>query len=74
MSQLHCYVADEVAEKLKQKAQASHLSVSKYLALLVLREVQPQWPEGYFDCFGGWQGDQLERPDQPDFEKRLGFD
>ena len=74
MSQLHCYVADDVAEKLRNKAEASHLSVSKYLALLVRREVEPEWPDDYFRCFGAWQGDKLERPAQGEFEKRLGFD
>ena len=74
MSQLHCYVADELAEKFKKKAAAAHLPVSKYLALLVKREVEQQWPEDYFDCFGGWQGESQERPVQGDFEKRTGFE
>ena len=74
MSQLHCYVADDVAKKLKQKAEASHLSVSKYLSLLVKREVESRWPDDYFQCFGSWQGDPLERPAQGDYEKRLGLD
>ena len=74
MSQLHCYVADDLAEKKKKKAKAAHLPVSKYLALLVKREVEQQWPENYFDCFGSWQGDRLERPEQGNFEKRVGFE
>lgn len=74
MSQLHCYVADDLAEKLKKKADASHLSVSKYLALLVKREVESSWPDNYFQCFGGWQGDELKRPEQGDFEQRQTFD
>jgi hypothetical protein len=74
MSQLHCYVADELAEKFKKKAESAHLPVSKYLALLVKREVEGQWPEHYFDCFGAWQGNPLERPEQGDFENRMGFE
>lgn len=74
MSQLHCYVADDLAEKFKKQAKAAHLPVSKYLALLVKREVEQQWPENYFDCFGSWQGDRLERPEQGNFEKRVGFE
>ena len=71
MPQLHCYVQDELAKKLQEKAQHAHLSVSKYLALLVEREVETQWPENYFELFGGWKGEPLERTDQGEYEKRL---
>jgi hypothetical protein len=74
MSQLHCYVADELAEKFKKKAESAHLPVSKYLALLIAREVESQWPDNYFNCFGAWQGEALERPEQGDVEKRADFD
>ena len=70
MSQLHCYVTDEIAEKLKRRAEAARMPVSKYLALLIKRNVDSQWPEDYFSCFGGWQGDELQRPDQGDYEDR----
>lgn len=74
MPQLHCYVKDELADKLQLKAQQAHLSVSKYLALLVEKEVEAQWPEGYFDLFGSWQGDPLERPEQGEYEPRASID
>ena len=71
MAQLHCYVPDEVAEKLSQKAKNAHLSVSKYLSMMVKNEICSEWPEGYFDLFGSWEGDSLERPEQGEFEQRL---
>lgn len=74
MAQLHFYIPDQVAEKLKAKAEYAHLSVSKYLAELVKREVSEQWPEGYFDLFGKWEGESLERPKQGEYEKRVEFD
>ena len=74
MSQLHCYVTDELAEKLKIKAEEAHLPVSKYLALLVKKEVGQQWPDDYFQCFGAWQGELLKREDQGSFEIRQGFE
>jgi len=74
VSQLHCYVSDELAEKFKKKAESAHLPVSKYLALLVKREVEQQWPSDFFECFGGWQGKAPQRPDQGSFEKRQDFD
>ncbi|HIP83655.1 MAG TPA: hypothetical protein EYH19_08850 [Desulfocapsa sulfexigens] len=73
MAQLHCYVPDEVAEQLLQKAKQAHLSVSKYLSQLVKNEIRSQWPEDYFDLFGSWQGDSLKRSEQGGFEQRLEF-
>ena len=73
MPQLHCYVKEELAEKLQVKAEQAHLSVSKYLALLVEKEVETQWPEGYFELFGTWQGEPLERPAQGEYETRESF-
>jgi hypothetical protein len=70
MAQLHCYVADEVAEQFRKKAEHAHLTTSKYLASLVKKEVVNQWPEGYFDLFGSWQGKPLTRPDQGEYETR----
>lgn len=74
MSQLHCYVNDELAKRFQKKAEQAHLSVSKYLATLVEREVKNQWPEGYFELFGSWKGGPLERSTQGDYEKRETFE
>ncbi len=70
MPQLHCYVPEKVAAQFQQKAKQAHLSVSKYLAKLIKNEIASQWPEGYFDLFGSWEGDPLERPEQGIYEKR----
>lgn len=70
MAQLHFYLPDAVAEQIKAKAEHAHLSVSKYLAALVKREVSEQWPDGYFDNFGAWEGEPLERPSQGEMENR----
>ncbi len=74
MPQLHCYVPDELAKRLQKKAQESHLSVSKYLALMIEKQVKNQWPEGYFELFGQWHGEPLERPSQDDYEQRAIID
>jgi hypothetical protein len=74
MPQLHCYVTDELAEKLWEKARKSHLSISRYLALLVEQGVENQWPGGYFELFGKWKGEPLERPAQGAYEQREDFD
>ena len=74
MPQLHCHVKDELAERLQKKAEQAHLSVSRYLALLVERELESEWPEGYFELFGSWQGEPLKRPSQGESETRESFD
>lgn len=74
MPQLHCYVSDDLAKRLQEKAEQAHLSVSKYLAVLVEREVKNQWPEGYFELFGKWQGGPLKRPPAIDCEERETFE
>lgn len=73
MTQLHCYVPEEIARQAQRKATQSGLSLSRYLAELVKRDTSLAnvWPEGYFDLFGKWEGEPLERPPQGEYEKRL---
>ena len=71
MPQLHLYVPDDVAERVKQRAEARGLSVSGFLGELVKRELGAGWPDGYFDqVVGGWDGEALERPEQGELEER----
>ncbi len=71
MPQLHIYVPDKVASVVRERARARGMTVSGYLAELVVREVASGWPDGYFDeVVGGWEGPPLRRPAQGRFEKR----
>lgn len=70
MAQIHCYIPDAMAERLQVKAHMAHMSVSKYLAQLVKKELDNQWPDDFLGIFGGWQGEPLARPDQGDYEVR----
>ncbi len=70
MAQLHCYVPDEIADQFQKKAKHAHLSVSKYLASLIKKEIGSKWPDNYFNLFGSWEGAPLERPEQEDYEQR----
>jgi len=74
MPQLHCYVPEAVAEQLQHKAKQAHTSVSKYLAELVKKDVGTDWPEGFFELFGAWEGDPLTRDEQGEYEQRLELD
>ena len=56
--QLHLYVPEEVAAKIRERAKKRKLSVSRYLAEVIKREVGEGWPEGYFErVCGKWEGD-----------------
>lgn len=62
MPQLHLYVQEKTASKIRQIARSRGLSVSRLLADLVSSEVRTQWPDWFFtDVAGGWQGEPLER-------------
>lgn len=70
MPQLHLYVSDELADRLRTEAAERGMSLSKLLAEIVQRETRTGWPEGYFESVvGSWVGD-FDEPDDPPFEER----
>jgi hypothetical protein len=71
MPQLHLYVSEPVAKALRERAEAEGMSVSRYLAAVVNREIRRDWPERFFtEVVGGWKGKPLERPPQGKVETR----
>ena len=74
MSQLHFYVPDQLEARIRARAEQAHMSVSKYLAELVKREVADDWPRGYAESvLGKWQGEPLVRESEGGFEQRSTF-
>ena len=74
MPQLHFYVPEEIAEKVREKAQAAEMSVSRYIAEVIKRQVTATWPEDFFnEIVGKWQGEPLHRPAQGVHEQREVF-
>ena len=75
MPQLHFYVPEPVAKKIKERALAYGVSTSKYLAELVQQDLEISgWREGFFDeVVGGWQGEPLQRKEQGEYETRDTF-
>ena len=72
--QMHCYIPDAAADVIRKRAEARGISVSRYLAELVQREVGSGWPEGYFEAVvGKWQGEAPTRPAQGRLETRARF-
>ena len=65
MPQLHLYVSDETAERLRAEAAEADLSMSRYLARLVNDSTHPDWPEGYFETLAGCSPDFPTPADPP---------
>jgi hypothetical protein len=75
VAQLHLYLSEELAEKVRQRAAAGGQSVSAFLAELVRGQIADTWPEGYFEnVVGGWVGEPLRRPEQRDADTREDID
>ncbi|MEW6490605.1 MAG: hypothetical protein AB1578_22170 [Thermodesulfobacteriota bacterium] len=71
MPQLHLYVPEPVAAEIGRKAKERGVSVSRYLAEIVRRDLDRAWPAGFFeDVVGGWKGEALARPPEDHFETR----
>jgi hypothetical protein len=65
MPQVHFYVPERLASRIRDRANAAGLSVSRYVAEVVKTELASDWPTGFFDeVAGGWQGLPLERQPQ----------
>ncbi len=74
MPQLHFYVPEPTAEELRKQARSRGVSLSRYLADLVQRELPSRWPDGFFEkVAGGWKGTPLDRPTQGSYEERKAF-
>ena len=71
MPQLHAYVPERVAARLRARARARGMPVSRYLAELIQRDVDLGWPADFFDrVISGWKGEALRRAPQGKVEER----
>src|SRR5213594_3525021 len=59
------YVPEPVARSLRARARALGLTVSRYLATVVRRDMGEGWPPGYFDLVvGRWHEKSMRRASQ----------
>jgi hypothetical protein len=49
MPQMHFYVPDKVAKKIKDNAKRLGVSSSKYVSQLIVEKVDGSWPAGYIE-------------------------
>ena len=57
MAQLAIYIDDQLAERLNKAVKASGKSKSKWVAEVIRKSLQDQWPDGFFDLAGSWEDD-----------------
>ena len=58
MPQLAIYVDDELSKKLNKAIRVSRTSRSKWVADLIKAKLEDEWPEGFFELAGSWEGDE----------------
>ena len=57
MAQMAIYIDDQLAERLEKAVKASGKSKSKWVAEVIKRSLQDEWPEGFFELAGKWEDD-----------------
>lgn len=68
MAQLTIYLDDETRDRIEKAARDAETSVSSWVKERLVRTLDTEWPEGYFELFGTLADVDLERPPQPPAE------
>ena len=58
MPQLAIYVDDDLSKKLDRVIEMSGKSRSKWVSDLIKTKLKDEWPEGFFELAGSWEGDE----------------
>ncbi len=75
MPQLHMYVPEEIAQRVKRRAAQNDKSVSQILAEVVEKEFSREWPVDFAEKYlGKWQGPPIEIERLPLQERDFGLD
>ena len=62
MPQLSLYFDEVTLRRVERAAKLSKVSVSKWVRTRLLRSLDDEWPDGYFDLFGSIQDHTFDRP------------
>lgn len=58
MPQLAIYIDDKLSKQLDKAVKTSGKSRSKWVADLITEKLEDEWPEGFFELAGSWEGDE----------------
>jgi hypothetical protein len=71
MVQIEIEIPEDVANRLCERADRLGMTLPRYVAEIVGRDVGAGWPPRFFEeVVGGWKGAPLERPPQGELEAR----
>lgn len=56
MPQLAIYIDDTLSRKLTKAIKESGKSRSKWVADLIKAKLEDEWPDGFFELAGSWEG------------------
>ena len=62
MPQLSLYFDETTLRRVERAAKLGNVSVSKWVRGRLLRSLEDDWPDGYFDLFGVIQDPSFDRP------------
>jgi hypothetical protein len=65
MPQLSLYLDEKTLKKVEKAARISKVSVSKWVRSKLMRSLQNEWPEDYFELFGAISDDSFRSPEEP---------
>lgn len=71
MPQLAIYVDDNLSKKLNKAIRASGQSRSKWVADLIKSKLEDEWPEGFFELAGSWEGEETPEEIMANIRKGL---
>ena len=57
MPQLAIYIDDQLSKKLNKAIKTSGKTRSKWVADLIKAKLEDEWPKGFFELAGSWEGD-----------------
>ncbi len=67
MAQVTIYLPDDLEKKVRQEARRARKSLSAYMADMAAGRLQKrsQWPRGFTELFGSWEGEFSSPGDAP---------
>ncbi len=71
MAQLAIYIDDKLSNKLNKAIRASGQSRSKWVSNLIKSKLEDEWPEGFFELAGSWEGEETPEEIMANIRKAL---
>jgi hypothetical protein len=64
MPQLSIYLDETALKKVEKAAKLKNVSVSRWVRESLIRSLENEWPENFFELFGSIRDDSFRSPDK----------